>query len=74
LTTTYTLNGQRIADVADGQVAVGGGPNEPPTMRQGMQSEVMGHWLSKQVVRRQASARMVRIYFPEAFVYATVGA
>lgn len=74
ITPDYTIGGQPIADVADGTVAVGGGPNEPPTFRQGIQSEVMGHWLSKQVVRRQASARMVRIYYPEAFIYATVGA
>jgi hypothetical protein len=71
---SYTIGGTRIADVADGQVAVGGGPNEAPNYRQGMQSELMGHWLSKQVVRRQASARIPRLYFPEAFVWMTVGA
>jgi Phage major capsid protein E len=74
LTTTYTLNGTRIADVPDGQVLVRGGDNSPPDIAQGMQSEIMTNPFSKNVFRRQASARIVRIRVPEAFLYATVGA
>jgi hypothetical protein len=74
ITTEYTLNGQRIADVADGQVLVGGDTGTAPDTRQGMQSEIIANPFTKNVFRRQASARIPRIYFPEAFMYATVGA
>jgi hypothetical protein len=74
VTTDYTMYGTRIADVADGQVLVGGDTNQAPVVRQGMQSELIGNPYSKNVFRRQASARLPRIYLPECFLYATVGA
>jgi len=74
LTTQYNLDGDNIADVADGQVAVGGNVGEAPVWRQGPQSELIANPWTKNVFRRQASARMVRIFRPEAFLYATVGA
>lgn len=77
ITTDYVLGGQRIADVANGQVLVGGGTDAgagPPVPRVGPQSEIISNPFSKNVFRRQASSRMVRIYIPEALLYATVGA
>lgn len=74
LTTGATLNGNRIADVADGQVLVGGDTGSAPDIRQGFQTEVIANPFSKVVFRRAASARIPRIYFPEALLYATVGA
>jgi hypothetical protein len=74
ITTSYTLGGQPIADVADGQVMVNGAYGAAPIIRQGMQSELIVNPLSILVFRRQASARIPRLYFPEAFMYATVGA
>jgi hypothetical protein len=74
MTTSYVLGGERIADVADGPVLVNIPGQEAPVARQGMQSEIISNKYSKNVFRRQASARVVRIYFPEAFLYATVGA
>lgn len=73
LTTTYVLNGERIADTPDGQVLVGGDTGSAPDIRQGMQSEIITNPFSKNVFRRQASARIVRLRIPEAFAYATVG-
>lgn len=72
VTTSYTLFGTNIADVADGLVLVGGDGNTPPNIQQGAQSEIMTNYLSKQVFRRYASARIPRLYWPEAFLYATV--
>jgi hypothetical protein len=73
VTTEYTLDGQNIADVADGQVLVGGDTGSAPDIRQGMQSEIISNPYTKQIFRRQASARIPRLYFPNAFLYATVG-
>jgi len=73
-TTGYTLFGQRIADVADGQVLVGGDSTSPPSIQQGAQSEIITNPFTKNVFRRYATARVPRLYFPEAFLYATVGA
>jgi hypothetical protein len=74
LTTTYQLFGTNIADVADGQVLVGGDGNTAPSIAQGIQSEVMTNPFTKNTFRRVASARMVRLYWPEAFLYAATGA
>lgn len=73
LTTGYSLFGNPIADVADGQVLVGGDTGSAPAIQQGMQAEIISNPFSKNVFRRVASARIPRIYFPEAFLYATVG-
>ncbi len=74
VTTDYTLGGQNIADVADGQVLVGGDTGSAPDIRQGMQSEIIANPYTKNIFRRQASARIPRLFFPNAFLYATVGA
>ncbi len=74
LTPGNTLNGNRIADVADGQVLVGGDTGSAPAITQGYQTEIIANPFSKNVFRRAASARIPRIYFPEAFLYGTVGA
>jgi Phage major capsid protein E len=74
MTTDYVLDGERIADVADGQVLVGGDTGSAPDARAGFQTEVIGNPFTKNVFRRAASARIPRLYFPEAFLYATVGA
>lgn len=74
MTTSYVVNGVRIADVADGQVLVGGDTGSAPDIRQGYQTELIANPFSKNVFRRAASARMVRMYQPDAFLYATVGA
>jgi hypothetical protein len=73
-TTSYTLFGIGIADVADGQVLVGGTQTSPPGIASGPQSEVITNPFTKNVFRRYASARVPRIYLAEAFLYATVGA
>lgn len=74
LTPGGTLFGNRIGDVADGQVLVGGDTGSAPAITQGFQTEVIANPFSKNVFRRAASARIPRIYFPEALLYATVGA
>lgn len=73
-TASNTINGQRIADMADGQVLVGGDTGQAPAIQQGMSAELIGNPFSKNVFRRVASARIPRIYYPDAFLYATVGA
>jgi len=74
MTTDNVLSGQRIADVADGQVLVGGGTGTAPDIRQGFQVEIIANPFSKNVFRRVATARIPRIYMPDAFAYASVGA
>jgi len=74
LTPGNTLFGNRIADVADGQVLTGGDTGSAPAINQGYQTEIIANPFSKNVFRRAASARIPRIYFPEAFLYASVGA
>lgn len=73
-TTDYNYGGMPIADVADGQVLVNVQGSDVPVVKQGMQSEFFTDWHSKNVFVRQASARIPRINFPDAFLYATVGA
>lgn len=73
LTTSYVVDGERIAETADGQVLVGGATGQAPDTRQGVQSEILVEPFSKNVFRRQASARMVILNRPEAFLYAEVG-
>jgi len=71
ITTPYVLEGDPIADIADGLVAVSTGYNEL-ALQQGSQSEVMVDHRSKAHYWRQASARMVRVRRPGAFVWASV--
>jgi hypothetical protein len=74
LTPGNTLFGNRIADVADGQVLVGGDTGSAPAITQGYQTEIIANPFSKNVFRRAASARIPRIYYPEALLYADVSA
>lgn len=71
ITTDYTIDGERIADMPDGQVIVSSGYNSV-AVRQGSQAEVMLEHMSKTHFLRYASARIPRINHPGAFVYATV--
>lgn len=69
ITTPYVFEGEPIADVADGMVAVRTDWNKL-TWLQGMQSEIiLDHHT---YFFRQASARFVRLRRPEAFLTATV--
>lgn len=71
MTSEYTIEGQAIAETLDGQVLVSSGYNSLD-IRQGPQSEVIVDHMSKAHFWRQASARMPRLIYPEAFVWATV--
>jgi len=71
ITTPYVIDGDPIADIADGLVAISTGYNELALM-QGTQSEVIVDHRSKAHYWRQASARIPRIRRPGAFVWAKV--
>lgn len=71
ITTPYVIDGERIADVPDGQVLVQDGYNSVD-IRRGPQAEVLLENISKTHFLRYASARIPRIHHPGAFVYATV--
>jgi hypothetical protein len=66
-----TVDGERIADVANGRVAVttNGGP--PLRLVQGPASETMYDLHAKTHFWRQASTRIPRVWAPEGFVWAT---
>jgi len=66
LTTEYVHEGERIADVADGMVALSASFNEL-VWKQGPQSEIVIDHGSKTQFYRQASARFPRMRRPEAF-------
>jgi hypothetical protein len=70
ITTPYTIEGERIADMPDGQVIVSTGYNSVD-VRQGAQSEVLLEHMSKTHFLRYGSARIPRIRQPGAFVWAT---
>jgi hypothetical protein len=71
ITAPYVFEGEPIADVADGMVAVAQDWNRF-TWLQGMQSEIIANHDSHSYFFRQASARFVRLRRPEAFLTATV--
>jgi hypothetical protein len=71
ITTNYTIQGERIADMPDGQVIVSTGYNQV-AIRQGAQAETLLEHISKTHFLRYASARITRIHYPGAFVWATV--
>jgi hypothetical protein len=73
VTTDYTVDGERIADMPDGQVIVSDAYNSL-VARQGPQSEVIINHLSKAQFYRQASARIPRILHPECILCAQVSA
>lgn len=72
ITTKPTIGGEKIADMPDGRIAVTtqGGP--PLVWKQGTQSETMYDLQAKTHFWRQASARIPRINFPKAFMWAQV--
>lgn len=72
VTTPYTIGGERIADMPDGQVIVSNSYNSV-SIRQGAQAEVMLEHMSKTHFLRYGSARIPRIHVPGAFVCADVG-
>jgi hypothetical protein len=71
VTTDYQIEGQDIAETLDGQVLVSDGYNSVAIL-QGSQSEVILDNMSKTHFFRQASARMVRIIYPECMAWMTV--
>jgi hypothetical protein len=71
VTTNYQIEGERIADMPNGQVLVSTGYNQVG-IRQGPAAEVILEHQSKTHFLRYESARIPRIHHPEAFVYATV--
>jgi hypothetical protein len=71
LTTDYTIDGERIADVPDGLVTTSSSYNSVNISR-GPKAEVILDHVSKIHFLRYASARIPRIHHPEAFVWATV--
>lgn len=71
ITTPYELDGERIADVPDGRVAVSTQGAPPLVWKQGMQTETMVDVHAKTHYVRQASARIVRLNKPSAFVWFT---
>lgn len=71
-TDNYTYAGRRLGDMADGWVLVSLPTQEDPVARQGMQSEILGNKMGKQTFLRQASARIPRLYAPEALAWMTV--
>ncbi len=73
VTTDYSVEGERIADTPNGQVEVSASYNTTNIL-QGPQSEVILDHMTKNRYLRQASARIVRINHPEAFLWATVTA
>lgn len=72
VTTDYVVDGERIADMPDGQVIVSTGYNTVD-IRQGAQAEVLLHHESKTHFLHYESARIPRILQPGAFVWADVG-
>lgn len=70
LTTEYVHEGERIADVADGMVALSAS-FDALKFEQGPQSEIVIDHQSKTQFQRQASARFPRMRRPEAFEKAT---
>lgn len=67
----YNYAGHRIGDMADGWVLVNAAGQEEPVARQGMQSETISNKISKHTFLRQASARIPRLYAPEAIAWLT---
>lgn len=72
MTTPYQLDGENIADVPDGRVAVTTEGNAPLVWKQGFQTETMFDLFAKTHFTRAASARIPRLNKPKAFVWAKV--
>lgn len=73
ITTDYTIDGERIADMPDGLVTVANSYNTTNIV-QGATAEVKLDQMSLTHFMRYASARIPRINHPGAFVWADVGA
>lgn len=69
ITTDYSIEGERIADMPDGQTIVSNGYNQV-AIRQGASAEVLLEHMSKTHYLRYQSARIPRINHPGAFVWA----
>jgi hypothetical protein len=72
ITTEYQIDGERIADLLNGQVEISTDFNDTDILM-GPQSEVILDHMTKNRYLRQASVRIPRILHPECFLYATVG-
>jgi hypothetical protein len=70
-TPDYRYNGKEIGEVKDGWVLVGAPGADQPVARQGMQSEWIYNRVSQHTLFRQASARMVVLYAPQALAWGT---
>ncbi len=69
---SYNIDGVPIADVPNGQVIVGDDPGTAPSIRQGSQNEILYDHINKVWFLREASARIVRLNYAEAFLCATI--
>lgn len=72
ITTDYSIDGERIADMPDGLVTVANSYNSVNILR-GPAAEVILDPMAKVHYLRYASARLPRINHPGAFVWADVG-
>jgi hypothetical protein len=70
-TPNYRYLGRPIGEVKDGWVLVGSPGADQPTARQGMQSEWIYDRVNQHTLFRQASARMVVLYAPQAIAWGT---
>lgn len=75
ITTQPLVDGENIADVPDGRVAVKSSPTATPEWKQGAQNETFFSQSPPYTqYNRQVCKRIPRINVPEAFVYMYVGA
>jgi hypothetical protein len=70
-TPNYRYQNRPIGEVKDGWVLVGSAGADMPTARQGMQSEWIYDRVRQHTLFRQASARMVVLYAPNAIAWGT---
>jgi hypothetical protein len=73
-TSNYRYLGRPIGEVKDGWVLVGSPGADQPVARQGMQSEWIYDRVNQHTLFRQASARMVVLYAPQAIAWGTAHA
>jgi hypothetical protein len=73
ITTEPTIDGEKIADMPDGRVAVKPNPTSEPQWRQGAQTETLVSAMPPYVhYTRQVCVRIPRINFPRAFYWLQV--
>jgi Phage major capsid protein E len=71
MTTEYSIEGDQIADMLNGQVEISAAFNDT-NIQQGPSSEVILDHMTKNRYLREAAARIPRIIHPECFLSATV--